>query len=56
MTAPAWTWGRIIVTSYDHTHGHYEARYEGTNAPVGIGDDQHEAVEMLMRAARKVEA
>ena len=42
-----------IYITYNREHGHYEAIRKGTDAPIGIGDDQNEAVEHLLRAERR---
>lgn len=42
----------ITITHNIHS-GWYEARRDGQNAPVGIGDDAHEAAEHLIRAERR---
>jgi hypothetical protein len=46
---------RRIVITFDTEFGFYEARYVDTESPVGVGDDQREAAEHLMRAARRME-
>ena len=42
-----------VDVTWNREHQFYEAIRHGTTAPVGIGDDVHEAVEHLLRAERR---
>lgn len=42
-----------IYVTYDSDSGQYEAVRRGTEEPIGVGDDQDEAIECLLRAERE---